>query len=58
MKYNVAIDEVMSRVIEVEAESEEEAYGKAYDMYNEENVVLDSQDFLDFNIHVLGETEW
>lgn len=57
MKYNVAIDEVMSRVIEVEAESEEEAYGKAYDMYNEENVVLDSQDFLDFNIHVLGETE-
>lgn len=57
MKFDVAIEEVMSRVIEVEAVSEEEAYGKAYDMYNEENVVLDSQDFLDFNIHVLGETE-
>lgn len=57
MKYNVAIDEVMSRVIEVEAESEEEAYGKAYDMYTDESVVLDSRDFLDFNIHVLGETE-
>lgn len=57
MKYNVAIDEVMSRVIEVEAESEEEAYGKAYDMYTDESVVLDSGDFLDFNINVLGETE-
>lgn len=57
MKYDVAIEEVMSRVIEVEAVSEEEAYGKAYDMYTDESVVLDSGDFLDFNIIVLGETE-
>lgn len=57
MKYDVAIEEVSSRVIEVEAESEEEAYGIAYDMYTDEGVVLDSGDFLDFDINVIGESE-
>ena len=57
MKYDVAIEEISSRVIEVEADSLEEAYYKAEAMYYDEEVVLDSNDFADVNIEVLGETE-
>ena len=57
MKYDVAIEEVSSRVIEVEAESLEDAYYKAEALYYNEDVVLDSNDFADVNIEVLGETE-
>lgn len=57
MKYDVAIEEVLSRVIEVEAESLEDAYYKAEAMYYDEEVVLDFNDFADVNIEVLGETE-
>ena len=57
MKYDVAIEEVLSRVIEVEADSLEEAYYETERMYYNEEVVLDSNDFADVNIEVLGETE-
>lgn len=57
MKYDVAIEEISSRIIEVEADSLEEAYYKAEAMYYDEEVVLDSNDFADVNIEVLGETE-
>lgn len=57
MKYDVAIEEILSRVIEVEADSLEDAYYKAEAMYYDEEVVLDSNDFADANIEVLGETE-
>ena len=57
MKYDVAIEEVLSRVIEVEAESLEDAYYKAEAMYYDEEVVLGSDDFADANIEVLGEIE-
>ena len=57
MKYDVAIEEMSSRVIEVEADSLEDAYYKAETMYYNEEVVLDSSDFADVNIEVLGETE-
>ena len=57
MKYDVAIEEMSSRVIEVEAESLKDAYCKAKAMYYNEEVVLDSNDFADVNIEVLGETE-
>lgn len=57
MKYDVAIEEILSRVIEVEAKSLEDAYYKAEAMYYDEEVVLDFNDFADANIEVLGETE-
>lgn len=57
MKYDVAIEELSTRVIEVEADSLEEAYEIASEMYYNEEVVLDSSDFADVNIEVLGETE-
>lgn len=57
MKYDVAIEELSTRVIEVEADSHLEAYEKAEAMYYNEEVVLDSSDFADVNIEVIGETE-
>ena len=57
MKYDVAIEELSTRVIEVEADSLEEAYEIASEMYYNEEVVLDSSDFADVNIEVIGETE-
>lgn len=57
MKYDVAIEELSTRVIEVEADSAAEAYEIAEAMYYDEEVVLDSSDFADVNIEVIGETE-
>ena len=58
MKYDVAIEELSTRVIEVEADSFADAYELASEMYYNEEVVLDSSDFADVNIEVIGETEW
>lgn len=57
MKYDVAIEELLVRVIEVEAESLEDAYYKAEALYFDEDIVLSSEDFQTLNIEVLGETE-
>lgn len=57
MKYDVAIEELSTRVIEVEADSLADAFMIASEMYYNEEVVLDSSDFADVNIEVIGETE-
>ena len=56
MKYDVAIEELLTRVIEVEANSIEEAFMVASELYYNEEVVLESQDFADVNIEVIGKT--
>ena len=56
MKYDVAIEELSTRVIEVEADSAAEAYEIAEAMYYDEEVVLDSSDFADVNIEIIGKT--
>ena len=57
MKYDVAIEELSTRVIEVEADSLEGAFMRATEMYHNEDVVLDFSDFSDVNIEVIGEAE-
>lgn len=57
MKFDVAIEELSTRVIEVEADSLEGAFMRASEMYHNEDVVLDFSDFSDVNIEVIGETE-
>lgn len=57
MKYDVAIEELSTRVIEVEADSAAEAYEIAEAMYYDEEVVLDSSDFADVNIEIIGAVE-
>lgn len=46
MKYNVRISEELARTIEIEAEDENEAYNKTYDMYRDCKVVLTSDDYV------------
>jgi len=44
MKYRVEVKEELSRIIEVEADNENEAIAKAEKMYLDEEIVLDSSD--------------
>ena len=45
MKYKVNVEELLSRIVEVEVENEEEAEDKVRDMYTNEDIVLDASDF-------------
>lgn len=52
MKYRVAIIETLSRVVEVEAESERDALDDVWGSYNSCDIVLGWEDFIgvDFEI--------
>ena len=45
MKYKVNVEELLSRIIEIEAENEEEAEEKVRKMYINEDIILDASDF-------------
>ena len=45
MKYKVNVEELLSRIVEVEAENGEEAEEKVKEMYMNEEIVLDASDF-------------
>ena len=48
-KYKVCVQEVLEKVIEVEAASESDAIDIVMEMYHNEEVVLDSSDFVEVN---------
>jgi len=48
--FEFEIQELLSRIIEVEAKSEDEAFRKVKEMYEKEEIVLDSSDVSDFSI--------
>ena len=54
-KYQVEINETLSRIIEVEAENENDAVSKIKDLYRKEEIVLDSDDYLDTKIEIYEE---
>ncbi len=54
-KYQVEINETLSRIIEVEAENENDAVSKIKDLYRKEEIVLDSNDYLDTKIEIYKE---
>ena len=45
MKYKVNVEELLSRIVEVEAENEEDAEEKVREMYRNEEIVLNASDF-------------
>ena len=45
MKYKVNVEELLSIIVEVEAENEEETEEKVREMYMNEDIVLDASDF-------------
>ena len=45
MKYKVDVEELLSKIVEVEAANEEEAEEKVREMYINEDIVLDASDY-------------
>ena len=45
--FEIEIKETLSRIIEVKAETENEAFTKVKQMYKDEEIVLDSSDYVD-----------
>lgn len=54
-EYLVSIQEILEKQLIIKAESEEEAYQKVKEMYDNDKVTLDYRDFLDKEIKVDGE---
>lgn len=52
MKYKVNIEELLSRIVEVEADNEEDAENKVRAMYNKEEIVLDADDLSSVELFV------
>ncbi len=48
--FEFEIQEILSRNIEIEARTENEAYLKVKEMYQKEEIVLDSSDYIDTEI--------
>lgn len=46
LTYTIEIQETLSRIIEIEASSPEEAIDKVRGMYSEEEIVLDSGNYV------------
>lgn len=52
MKYYVSVTEVLSRIVSVDANSEQEAIDKVGAAYQCEDIVLDSDDYLEDSARV------
>jgi len=53
--YKIEITETLQRQIEIEANSPVDASIKAQEQWNEDQIVLDSEDFVDVEIKVIKE---
>ncbi|MFA5670022.1 MAG: DpnD/PcfM family protein [Balneolaceae bacterium] len=53
--YKIEIKELLSMIIEIKAMDIEEAISKASKMYEKEEIILGSEDFISFEIDALTE---
>ena len=53
--YKIEIQELLSRIIEIEAPSAQDAIDKAWEMYRAEEIVLDSGDWVGTEIEEFEE---
>lgn len=51
MKYQIEITETLQKIVEVEAPSYSEAFQNVWNDYNNGDIVLDSDDFVCFDIN-------
>lgn len=56
-KYKIEITETLQRIVTVEANSVLEALNKVEEQYDNEEIVLDSNDFVCKDIHLFNEKE-
>lgn len=54
-KYRIEIKEVLSQIIEMEADEENDAVEKVRQMYRNCEIVLDSSDYTETNISIKDE---
>lgn len=47
--FKIEIQELLTRLVEIEAENSQEAFSKVYKLYNEAEIVLDYNDFAELN---------
>ena len=52
MKYKINVEEILSRVIEVEAANQDDAEEKVKKMYNEQKIILGSEDFQEVGFYI------
>ena len=52
MNFRVEIKETLSRIIDIEAEKEEEAIRKVREQYKSQKIILDSDDYIDTEINI------
>ncbi len=52
MKYRINVEEILSRIVEVDADNEDEAEEIVKKMYKNEEIVLDSEDFQEVGFYV------
>lgn len=52
MKYKIEITETLSRIVDIEADSEEGALEKVRQAYIKENIVLSAEDYIDTEIEI------
>ena len=45
--FKIEVKETLSRVIEIEANSADEAFSKIQDLYKKEEIVLDADDYVE-----------
>ena len=57
MKYNVKVIETLSRIVEVEAQNQDEAWEKVKSQYDKGDIVLGSDDFDCYEIFNCGEVK-
>lgn len=50
-EYKIVVEEILKKVITIEAESEKEAIRLVSDLYDEANIVLKWDDLYEFNIY-------
>ena len=53
-RYKVEVKETLARIIEVEADCESDAVEKVRGLYRNEEIILDSGDYVDTDINVFG----
>lgn len=53
MKYHFEITETLSRTVEIEAESVQEAHRKGCDLYKDCEIILDADDFIGVEFKIL-----
>lgn len=55
--FKIEVRETLARVIEIEANNMDEAEDMVQEMYDNEEIVLDSSDYVDTEIETLGNSE-